>query len=464
MSSSDANNEEPQRRTRRAEPISRKVARNGRVAYTFQTDVGTRPDGSRDRQRFTYPTLAEARREYRRISTEAAAGTFVKRHQVTTAEYLTEWLDGRRDVRPNTLAGYRHSLKPVIDHLGAIPLQHLRTADIDALVTLRLNGAPVAQRDKRGRRAAEVLTLLRQHADGVRYAEIDSALGNRGIKALDRLVAAGEVLRLGRGRYQAFSPADPERPKVSGGVSARTVVTMLVLLSSAVDDAMKQGLVARNVARLVKRPAVEHHEMATWTPEQAAKFREHVRDDRLLACWLLTLAGLRRSEVLGLRWSDCDFAAGTVSVAQGRVVVAGAGTVTGDPKSKRSRRALPMPSDVMVALKALRVQQAEERLALGAGHPDTGLVAIKADGSPIRPETYSAEFTRQANAAGVPAIRLHDMRHTAATMLLDGGTTPSATAKWLGHDPAITLRVYGHVYDDALAAAGDALLGRSRVT
>ena len=108
--------------------------------------------------------------------------------------------------------------------------------------------------------------------------------------------------------------------------------------------------------------------------------------------------------------------------------------------------------------------EAEKRLALGAGYPDTGLVAINADGSPIRPETYSAEFTRRASAAGVPAIRLHDVRHTAATMLLDGGTTPSATAKWLGHDPAITLRVYGHVYDDALAAAGDALLGRSRAT
>jgi integrase len=66
--------------------------------------------------------------------------------------------------------------------------------------------------------------------------------------------------------------------------------------------------------------------------------------------------------------------------------------------------------------------------------------------------------------ADVPVIRLHDVRHTAATMLLDGGTTPSATAKWLGHDPAITLRVYGHVYDDALAAAGDALMGRLRAS
>ncbi|WP_239591546.1 site-specific integrase [Mycolicibacterium tusciae] len=217
---------------------------------------------------------------------------------------------------------------------------------------------------------------------------------------------------------------------------------MLVVLSSALDDAMREGLVARNVARLVKRPGVEHHEMASWTPEQAGQFREHLRDERLMACWLLTLAGLRRSEVLGLRWSDVDFDAGTVAVAQGRVVVEGQGTMTGDPKSKRSRRALPMPADVLSALRALKVQQASERLALGDQYPDTGLVAVNEDGYPIRPETYSTELARLATAAGVPTIRLHDVRHTAATMLLDGGTTPSATAKWLGHDPAITLRVY----------------------
>lgn len=450
------------KRTRRSEPITRRSAKNGAVRYTFQVDIGARADGTRERQRFTFSTLAEARREYRKITTQVAAGTFVRRDGTTVGDYLDKWLDSRRDVRPNTLDGYRHSLKPVIDHLGTVGLQQLRTSDVDALVTLRLDGAPVAQRDKRGRRAAEVLALLRDHPGGAQYGDILTSLGNPGIKALDRLVASGEVLRPARGRYVAAHECEPERPKVPGRVSARTVVTMLIVLSSALDDAVREGLVSRNVARLVKRPGVAHHEMASWTPEQAGQFRDQVRDDRLVACWLLTLAGLRRSEILGLRWSDVDFEAGTVSIAQGRVVVAGSGTVTGDPKSKRSRRALPMPDDVLTALRAFRLRQAEERLALGSRYPETGLVAVNKDGSPMRPETYSKEFSRQAKDAGVPVIRLHDVRHTAATMLLDGGTTPSATAKWLGHDPAITLRVYGHVYDDALAAAGDALLGRSR--
>jgi integrase len=112
-----------------------------------------------------------------------------------------------------------------------------------------------------------------------------------------------------------------------------------------------------------------------------------------------------------------------------------------------------MPADVLAARRAFKVQQASERLALGERYPDTGFVAVNEDGSPIRPETYSAEFARLAKAAGVPAIRLHDVPHTAATMLLDSGTTPSATAKWLGHDPAITLRVYGHVHRPILPSS-----------
>jgi integrase len=99
----------------------------------------------------------------------------------------------------------------------------------------------------------------------------------------------------------------------------------------------------------------------------------------------------------------------------------------------------------LAALRAFKTRKAEEHLTLGAGWPDTGLAAVNADNSPIRPETYSKAFAAHCVTAAVPVIRLHDVRHTAATMLLDGGTTPSATAKWVGHDPAVTLRVYGHV-------------------
>jgi integrase len=447
------------KRVRRAEPITKRTTRAGRVSYTFQIDAGWRLDGSRDRRRYTYPTLAEARRELRRISTEVAAGTLVKREKLTVGEYLLTWLDGRRRVRANTLDGYRSALKPVIDHLGTMPLQHLDTPHLEDLVTLRLNGAPVVQRDKRGRRAAELLVHLRERPDGTSFSDLRAAFGDSGIRAVDRLVASGDVLRPRRGLYVAATPADADQPSVPGGVSARTICTMLTVLSMALAAAMKRGLVARNVAQLVDRPTIQYREMSTWTPLEAEAFRLHVQNDRLYACWLLTLAGCRRSEVLGLSWSAVDFDNKTVTVAQGRVVVRGGGTTTVEPKSERSRRTLPMPAEVMVALRSLRARQASERLSFGADYRDTGLVAVAEDGAPIRPETYSKMFTRHSEAAEVPSIRLHDARHTAATRMLDSGTTISAAAKWLGHDPAMTLRVYGHVYDDALASAGNVLLG-----
>ena len=302
-----------------------------------------------------------------------------------------------------------------------------------------------------------MLAHLRARPQGAGYSDLLAGFGEPGIKALDRLVSSSDVLRPQRARYLAVQPTVPERPKVPGGVSNRTVCAMLTVLSTAVTTAMKRGLIARNVAQLVDRPAIEHREMPTWTPQQVEQFRVHVRDDRLYACWLLTLARWRRSKVLDLAWSAVNFDAGTVSVAQGRVVVRGQGTATGDSNSARSRCTLPMPAEVIAALRALHTAQATERLGLGSAWIDTGLIAVNEDGSPIRPETYSKAFTRHYKAAGVPVIRLHDTRHTAATRMLDSGTTVAATAKWLGHDPAMTLRAYGHVYDDALAAAGDVL-------
>jgi hypothetical protein len=196
------------KRTRRALPISKRIARNGKVSYTFQIEAGTKPDGSRDRRRYTYPTLAEARREYARIATEAAVGTLVRREKVTLGAFLAEWLDSRR-VRPNTLDGYRAALKPVIDHLGTVPLQHLDAPHLNELVTLRLTGEPVAQRAKRGRRSAEVLDYLRARPEGAGYSQLLTTFGEPGIKALDRLVSSGDVLRPQRGRYVAALPTEP---------------------------------------------------------------------------------------------------------------------------------------------------------------------------------------------------------------------------------------------------------------
>ncbi|GAA3695561.1 site-specific integrase [Gordonia hankookensis] len=450
-----------QKKTRRAEPINRRVAADGTISYWFRVDLGIQPDGRRVRQRHTYPTLKEARAAYRRISTEVASGTHVAPREVTVGEYVTEWLAGRRNVRPNTLAGYRDSLRPVIDTLGDIKLQKLTKAQIDDLVTVRLTSGRKASRPPLSPTARAILDTVTAGGDaGVRYSEITTAFGDQGGKVLDRLREAGWVTKPRRGRY-VTSPTPPASESAKG-VSPVTVSSMLVLLTAALNDAVDEGLLVRNVARLVERPRETQSEMSTWTREQAAAFREHIRGDRIEALWLLSLLGLRRSEVLGLTWGAVDIEAGTVTIRQARVTVnGGAETAIGEPKSARSRRTLPVGADseVMTALRSLRATQARERLALGGWGDDRDLVAVDATGTPLRPEAYTDTFRRLAAEAGLPRVRLHDLRHTAASLMLDNGHSPHAVAAWLGHDPGMTLRVYGHVYTDALAAAGGSLLG-----
>ncbi|MFI8976502.1 tyrosine-type recombinase/integrase [Nocardia asteroides] len=443
----------PKAKSRRAEPINTHTAKNGKTTYWFQVDIGVRADGKRDRPRFTFDSKTEARREYRRISTEVANGTYVAAVKTTVGEFLAAWLDGRRDVRRVTVEGYRDALKPVIARLGGLPLQQLTKAHVDELVIWRQTEGRQVKRLP-GAASDAVLSFVSRHPEGVRYAQITEEFGEKGARHLDRLRAAGHVDRPRRGVYVATDAAPTVREPC--GVSERTVVTMLTQLTAALEDALNQGLVTRNVARLVKRPDMDDPEMHVWTRDQVAVFREHVRKHRLYALFLLSLCGLRRSEIMGLRWFRID--GGTLAVARGRVAV-GKDTDEGDPKSRRSRRSLSLPADVVEALRVLKLTEKAEALAVGVPWSDDRFVAVEEDGSLIRPEWYSDEFQRQAKAAGVPVIRLHDARHTAATVLLDSGVSVSAAAKWLGHDPAVLLRRYAHVYPEALEAAGAALFG-----
>jgi integrase len=245
------------------------------------------------------------------------------------------------------------------------------------------------------------------------------------------------------------------------GVSPRTVNLMLTTLTAALESAVKQGLVGRNVARLVERPTHKPKELVTWSAEQAAAFLVHVADDRLAAAWMLSLYGLRRGEILGLRWADVDLKAAqpTITVSQARVSVAGE-VSDGDPKSKRSHRTLPLDADLAAALKTLKARQAEEKLAAGAAYQRTGYVVVDELGRPPRPEWYGDTFQRLSKEAGLPVIRLHDARHTCATLMHLRGVPVAVISAWLGHaSAAFTMKTYAHSQDEALVAAGATLAG-----
>ncbi|MED5812938.1 tyrosine-type recombinase/integrase [Mycolicibacterium sp. 050232] len=458
-------------RTRRAEPINTHTARNGAVTYWFQVDVGTKPDGSRDRRKFTYRTKAEARKELRRITTEVAAGTYAKPSTMTVDQACDVWLAGRRRIRKVTVYSYENDLKPVRRYLGGKQLQKLTKADGDALVAWMLTEARTSPRHYRDASlAGQVVAVVAAHPEGISVAEVAAALPGDVHSALAKLLATGRVSRLRRGVYAPPAADNATVETATRGLSPQTVRSTLTTFSAVVQSYVDQGVLPRNVIALVERPKdADPDEQAqhpgdspvevtakSWTLAEVGDFREAVRDHRLFACWLLSCYGMRRSEVLGLRWSAVDLDTGTLSVRRGRVSV-GSDTVEGAPKSKRSRRDLPLPEDVTEALRALKTTQKREAMALGVPWSDDRLVAAREDGVPLRPESYTDAFHRLRARAGLRRIHLKGLRNTSVSLMLDQGHPPHIVAAWHGHDPAVTLSIYSDVKADELRAVGASL-------
>jgi integrase len=155
--------------------------------------------------------------------------------------------------------------------------------------------------------------------------------------------------------------------------------------------------------------------------------------------------GLRRGEVLGIRWADVDLELGRVSITQTVVVVANSAQLS-EPKTASGRRTVYLHSSLTEVLKRRKAEQAGERLLAGSAWEDHGLVFTTALGTTIHPRNLSRDFHLAVRSAGVPSIRLHDLRHTAATLALTGGAHPKQVQEMLGHARvAITLDVYSHV-------------------
>jgi integrase len=447
-------------RARRAEPISKRVARNGTVSYEFRVDVGTKPDGSRDRRRFTCRTLAEARREYRRITSEVAEGRYAKRSPITVDAACDEWLAGRRNVRAVTRYSYEMDLKPVRRFLGGRKLQALTKADGDRLVEWMLTEARTSPRHYRpGSLSGRVAALVAQRPEGISTAQLRAELPGEDIhQACSALLSAGRIVRLARGVY---GPAGGQARAEQRGLSPQTIRSALTTFSTVVQNYVDQGVLARNPVSLVERPkdADLVPAVKSWTLAEVERFRESVRSHRLFACWLLSMYGLRRSEVLGLCWDAVDLDSGTLSVRRGRVAV-GSQALEGAPKSRRSRRDLPLPADVIAALRALKTTQKQESLTLGIGWSDDRLIAVHEDSTPVRPEWYSDEFQRFRELTGLRRIRLHGLRNTSVSLMLDQHHPVHIVASWHGHTPSMALAVYSEAKAAELRTAGESLFSQ----
>ena len=229
-------------------------------------------------------------------------------------------------------------------------------------------------------------------------------------------------------------------------LSPTTVRRILATLHSAMAYAVRKRKLDRNPASAADRPRSARVEMSTWTAEELGRFLERVHDHRLATLFtVLATTGLRRGEGLGLRWSDLDLDAGRLAVRQTLLAINNHVTV-GEPKTARSRRTVDLDPATVSVLRTHRKAQLEERAEVGLGRPRRdGLVFTDQRGEPLHPNAVSRTFSRLVADAQVPVIRLHDLRHTHATLSLQAGVHVKIVSERLGHSSVtITLDVYSH--------------------
>lgn len=253
--------------------------------------------------------------------------------------------------------------------------------------------------------------------------------------------------------------------KEGTGLSGKTVGHIHTMVKSILGDAVEKGVLQRNVA-LSARPALPKTEkqIQTWTTEQVQAFLVAQEGTRLGPLWrLYVMTGMRRGEALGLAWSQIDWDKSQLRVERCLKDVHWGQPVFGPPKTEASRRTVTLDPGTLAALRSLRTEQARERLLHGEGYTDYDLVFCKPDGNPLHPDRTLRKFKDLAAQCGLPVIRLHDTRHTNATLLLETGIQSHVVQKRLGHSHvSITLSTYAHVtktMDDEAANRIASLIG-----
>ena len=242
------------------------------------------------------------------------------------------------------------------------------------------------------------------------------------------------------------------------GLSPRSLQLIVGTLKSAYKFAVETELLARNPIASVRRPTLQNKPMSAWSEAQARHFLADNRDDELAVAWALLLTrGLRRGELCGLRWGAIDLESGIVSIVHTLVVVDGK-VQKSTPKTSSSRRSVPLDSSLVKLLIAHRNRQREDHLRAGNAWIDTGYVFVDRVGRTYSPEVVSDRFDRLVKKSGLPRIRLHDTRHTAASLMLASGVSVKVVQEMLGHSsPAITLSIYAHTTPSMAREAGAAL-------
>ncbi|MFC1901372.1 tyrosine-type recombinase/integrase [Chloroflexota bacterium] len=240
-----------------------------------------------------------------------------------------------------------------------------------------------------------------------------------------------------------------------GGLSARSVIYHHRILSKALSYAVKMGVVVRNVANDAEPPRADRKSMNTLSQEEIKRFLDAASKTEYYAFFAtLLFTGLRRGELLVLRWRNLDLEKAKLMVVESGHKLDNGNYIIKEPKTTKSRRTVVLPNPLMELLKAYRADQELWRVQLGVTLNADDFVFIRPDGSANNPNAVTLAFHRIIKKAGLKKIRLHDLRHTHATMMLQANINPKIVSERLGHASiGITLDIYSHVLPGMQEAA-----------
>lgn len=388
--------------------------------YFFDGDPDPLTGKRRQVTKGGFATEREAWSACREAMADYDQGRLVRQNKRTVEQLAQEWLTRRQhSVKRSMHANYRNYLRYYVNpYIGSRRAQDLDSAVFDALYARLLTSGRVKanaehQRQQKAKKAA--------HEHAIR----ERAAGKRR-----------------RGPTPKQRPATPEPEP---GLAPKTMVNVHRMLHRVWEDATRWGHVKRNVVADASPPRVPRKAHRTWTVAQLTTFLLEARGDRFFALWVLeATTGMRRSELAGVHRDGIDFDAGTLAVSTTRVVIDGK-VIEEDGKSDDSCRTIPLDPYTVGVLRSHVNMLDAERAVAGEHYQDHGLLFCWDDGRPPHPDTITARFNRLADAAGLPRIRLHDVRHSYATAGRLARVDPKALSRRVGHaSVSFTMETYMH--------------------
>jgi integrase len=389
----------------------RKDGRYGYAAYVPTTA------GARKRVQGYARSHDDARKKLTELIRRADQGTPVASVNWTVAEYLTYWLRQvvREDRRPKTYQGYESVVRlHLIPGLGSMRLAKLSAQDVRTFIN-----------------------RTRQECQCCKHGWDDQ-------------------------REEPRCCAQPSGACCQSRLSARMVQSIHAVLRNALESGVREEIIPRNVAKLVQVPAPRYKINRGLTAQQAREMLRAADDQRLYALYVLAVfLGLRRGELLGLRWQDVDLVGAKLEVVQTLQRVSGSLRLV-PPKTDDSARTIPVPAVCVEALREHRKRQFAERAEALPDWQDHGLVFPSRRGTPMEPDNLRRSWSEIRKRAGLGETRFHDLRHTCVTLLLDLGAPPHVVREIVGHSAIeVTMTIYAHVSLEekrkALGKLGEAL-------